>query len=75
MSCHCIAYTDSGAICGEPATILDAQCGGLVRAAHAPARDASEGYYCIDCGETWRELGTCLQCNGRVVPWAVGGAS
>jgi hypothetical protein len=32
----CIAYTESGNICGRPATILDKQRGGMVCHVHGP---------------------------------------
>jgi hypothetical protein len=32
----CIAYTETGHICGRPATVLDPQRGGMVCGVHAP---------------------------------------
>jgi hypothetical protein len=37
MRGRCIAYTDSGAICGRPAALIDPQRGGLVCADHGRA--------------------------------------
>ena len=36
MSPSCIAYNEEGSLCGEPATQLDTQRGGMVCEAHAP---------------------------------------
>ena len=36
MLARCIAYMDTGRVCGAPATIADPQRGGLVCLAHAP---------------------------------------
>jgi hypothetical protein len=33
---RCIAYQEDGQMCGEPATVIDPQRGGMVCTAHAP---------------------------------------
>jgi len=40
----CIAYTEDGARCRQPATQLDAQRGGMVCDAHAPPCDCPPGW-------------------------------
>jgi hypothetical protein len=35
---RCIAYKEDGTICGERATVIDVQRGGMVCAEHVPKR-------------------------------------